>query len=102
MYQTSFMKGMYQSIFIVFAALIFFGCQKEVSSINSGTSAGGTVKTNIQGNIVDQDNQPLIGVNVQVSGKTATTNAKGYFRIAGVTLDKSNSVVMARETAESI
>lgn len=53
------------------------------------------ITANIQGNIVDENNQPASAVQVKVGSQSALTDQKGYFRIDNASLDKKNALVTA-------
>ncbi|HEY6505570.1 MAG TPA: carboxypeptidase-like regulatory domain-containing protein [Chitinophagaceae bacterium] len=96
------MKRLYHFILLVSIAVITFNCQKEISY--SGPDIPGTGNNNtdpitatLQGNIVDENGQPAIGVTIKVGTKTATTNARGYFRIVNASLDKKTSLLTAEK-----
>jgi hypothetical protein len=97
------MKGLYHALIVFCIALFTFNCQKEVSYNGPGNPGNGNNNTDpitatLQGNIVDENDQPAIGVLIKVGNKTATTNARGYFRISNAALDKSSSLVTAEKT----
>ncbi len=97
------MKRFTQAIFILLISLLFVQCQKELSFIGEPDPETPPIVivnpepiiANLQGNILDENNQPSVGVNVTVGTKTVTTDSKGYFRINNASLDKRTSLVIA-------
>jgi len=51
----------------------------------------------LQGNIFDENGKPAIGVSIHAGGKSAITNARGYFRIVNAVLNKSAALVTAEK-----
>src|SRR4051794_18677166 len=94
------MRRIYGILSLLFVSILFLRCQPEVSFY--GTSDNGSelavpdpINSTIQGNVFDESGQPASGVTIQVGSKTATTDAKGYFRIKDASLDKKASLVTA-------
>jgi len=56
------------------------------------------ITTALQGNIFDENGAPAAGVTITAGNKTATTDAKGFFRINGATLDKNSAVATASKS----
>ncbi len=86
-------------IYVAIACFSLFGisCQKEISFTKSTTSKDPVIAI-LQGNVVDENDNPAQGVNITVGAKTAITDAKGYFRIRNASLDKSASLVTAEKS----
>ena len=98
------MKRLSAALIIVFLAIIGLNCQKELSNINGGTdpdipnsTTSVPVTATLQGNVFDKSGNPAMGVTIKVGAKTATTNARGYFRIVDAPLDKNASLVTAEK-----
>jgi hypothetical protein len=95
------MKKLISAMLLVFAAILSFHCQKGISYDlpgNPGTGGGTTsVTATVQGNVTDETGQPAGGVLIKAGNKTATTDAKGYFRIVKASLTKT-AVVTAEKT----
>ncbi len=93
------MKRIYYVLFVVIIILISIECRKELSGENAflvqGNNQSSPISAALQGNIVDENDQPAEGVVVTVGTKTATTNSHGYFRIIDASLDKNASLVTA-------
>lgn len=94
------MRRTYGIAALLLFALLFFGCQREVSYFGSPDNPAALptpdpITAIIQGNVLDETGQPATGVAIQVGNKTATTDSKGYFRITEATLDKKASLVTA-------
>jgi hypothetical protein len=77
-------------------SLLAINCQKEISFTKSTTSKD-PVTAILQGNVVDENDNPAQGVNITVGAKTTVTDANGYFRIRNAPLDKSASLVTAEK-----
>lgn len=98
------MKRFYYSILLICVSVITFNCQKEINYSGPGIPGSGAGNNNIdpitatlQGNIVDENNQPLADATIQVGQKTVMTDAHGYFRIVNASLDKKTSLVTAEK-----
>lgn len=99
------MKRLYYALLLVCISIFTFNCQKEISIDLPGgpTNPGNNQPTapitaTLQGNILDEVGKAAAGVTIKVGTKTATTNARGYFRIYNASLDKNASVVTAEKT----
>lgn len=95
------MKRLFYPVLLVCISILTFNCQKEISGEGNPTlpvSPSAPITATISGRIVDDNNQPASGVSIKVGSKTATTNAKGYFRIIKASLDKNATVVIAEKT----
>lgn len=57
-----------------------------------------TINTFLQGTVLDESGQPISGAKVSVSGKTQTTDSKGYFVFDEITLNKDFAVVKAEKS----
>jgi hypothetical protein len=92
------MKKVYFILFGIIS-IISFHCQKEVSYVgqNSSGSLSLAGEVTIQGNIVDEAGQPIAGTFIRSGDKTTTTDARGYFRIAGSLDDRGVSLVTAEK-----
>jgi hypothetical protein len=95
------MKRIYYVLFAVIIVLISIECRKELSGENAfpgqGSYQSSPISATLQGNIIDENDQPAEGVVVTVGTKTATTNSHGYFRITDASLDKNASLVTAEQ-----
>jgi hypothetical protein len=93
------MKRLYHVLLILIVSTISFKCQKELSNGNVFTVQPNNqplpITATLQGNIIDENDQPAEGVLVSAGVKTATTNSHGYFRITDASLDKIASLVTA-------
>jgi hypothetical protein len=96
------MRGIHRFISIVLCSVLFVQCQKEISYI--GTPDPGQVvpsnpiTANLQGNVVDENGLAANNVSIKVGAKTASTDAKGYFRINDAPLDKNVALVTVEKT----
>ncbi|NGM90953.1 carboxypeptidase-like regulatory domain-containing protein, partial [Parapusillimonas sp. SGNA-6] len=77
--------------FLVFSFLMF--CKVSVSSMPMGPKEEQQQMIEIRGKIVDEQGNPLEGVNIQVKGGTTrtATDAQGNYRLRGI---PANSVVV--------
>jgi hypothetical protein len=94
------MNSILRFLTLALLSVIFFQCQKEViDSFGTTPPVSGTdpITTALQGNVLDENSKPAMGVTVQVGNKTTTTNARGYFRIPAAALDKNASLVVAEK-----
>ena len=95
------MKRIYHAILLVVISIAAFNCQKEISYSGTGLPAAEiTIQTRtvtLQGNILNENGLAAAGVMIKVGTKTATTNARGYFRIVNASLDKYASLVTAEK-----
>ena len=82
--------------------ILFYQCQKEIS--NPGQNSNPVIvgpepiSARLQGNILDENNQPAQGVTVKVGSQTATTDFRGYFSMNNAALDKKSALVTAEKT----
>lgn len=90
------MQRLYYLI-IVLVAISTLHCQKEISFTNPGPTINNPVTATVQGNVVDENDNPAAGVTIKIGAKTAITDAKGYFRIRNASLDKYVSLVSAEK-----
>lgn len=99
------MNRIYRAFSLLLISVIFVNCQKELDYIGDPDIqpiipeivVPDPISANLQGNIYDENNQPAQGVTVTVGSKSAVTNADGYFRINGASLDKRTSLVTAQK-----
>jgi hypothetical protein len=98
------MKTLYSALLFIFISVIALNCQKEARNIGGGTEIPGNgnntntaspVTSTLQGNVTDENGKPAVDVSIRVGTNTATTDSKGYFRIADAQLDKNASLVTA-------
>src|SRR5215211_7093737 len=98
MIKTVFMIRVYRAIVVCSIAVFLFQCQKEISLQNgTGQVSSNPLLGTIQGNVMDENDQPATGVVVKVGTKSATTDTRGYFRITGASLDPNASLVTAEK-----
>ena len=91
------MQRLYYLLFVLLA-LSSINCQKEISFTNPGPTITHPVTATVQGNVVDENDNPAVGVTIKIGSKTAITDAKGYFRIKNASLDKYTALVTAEKT----
>ena len=79
------MKRIYPVLLLLIISVIAFKCQKELSGENAFSlqpnNQSSPITSTLQGNVLDENDQPAEGVIVSTGIKTATTNSHGYFRI---------------------
>jgi hypothetical protein len=96
------MRVLHRFAVLAVVCILFNQCQKELKYIGTG-DPGATIsphplRANLQGNIVDENNQPTENAVIKVGSETAVTNAQGYFRINNAALDKNTAVVTVEKT----
>lgn len=94
------MRKLFSALTLLFLSLLLIQCQKEVSYIggpDTGVTVPEPISAILQGNIVDENDQPASGVTIRVGNQTATTDADGYFRIRNAALDKKAALVTAEK-----
>jgi hypothetical protein len=91
------MKNVY-FILLVLISLVSFHCQKEFSYVNLGGNENGFLTAiTLQGNVVDENGQAANGVAIKVGEKSATTDARGYFRVVNASVIEKNVLVTAEK-----
>src|SRR5690349_19294714 len=91
------MKKVY-FILVGFISVFSFHCQKELSYVNpNGHQNPFLTVTTVQGNILDENGQPAIGVTIRVGDRGVITDARGYFRIANASVDRANCLMTAEK-----
>ena len=91
------MKRVYR-LLLVLVPVLFFQCQKGVDvSFESNNNNNVNFKGTVQGNILDENGKPAANVQVTVGSTTINTDARGYFRITNVALNKNLSMVTAEK-----
>jgi hypothetical protein len=76
--------------------VVLAGCRRnEVSNTNPEAPVDDaiTVNASITGMVVNENNVPVAGVQVQSGSNSATTNANGIFQFRNITMSKNNAVV---------
>jgi len=85
-------------ILLVVVSIISFHCQKEVSYVNvAGNQNGFLPAITLQGNVLDENGQPAVGVAIKVREKTTITDARGYFRVSNASAIEKNVLVTAEK-----
>lgn len=97
------MKRTYLVVSLVLLAFISFNCQREVkydglttTTPTPATSTPGRIT--VQGNILDENGQPVSGVSVRAGDQTVTTDIHGYFRARNATVDMDAALVIAEKS----
>lgn len=99
------MNKTFRLLMLLFLAFSFFQCQKDLSYVGEPDPIPvipeaikpEPITATLQGNILDENNQPAAGVSITVGTKTTNTNATGYFRIVSASLDKKSALVVAEK-----
>ncbi|HEY0041282.1 MAG TPA: carboxypeptidase-like regulatory domain-containing protein, partial [Flavisolibacter sp.] len=94
------MRKIFSALSFLFLSLFFIQCQREVSFLDVPAFPGEVVKPDpitsaIQGNVLDENGAPAVGVTIEVGPKITITDSKGYFRINDASLDKKSALVTA-------
>ncbi len=98
------MKKILNILFLAFMIVALFQCRKEPAFVGTPdptpvviTPTPDPITANLQGNILDENDQPAQGVSITVGSKNAVTDSKGFFRINDAGLDKKNTMVIAQK-----
>jgi hypothetical protein len=94
------MKKSIYAVLVVLVSVFAINCQREISypaTASPGVTTPAPVKSTIQGRVLDENNQPAANVSIKVGVATATTDARGFFRISKASLDKNASLVIAEK-----
>lgn len=82
-------------------AIGFYQCQRDLSYVGNPDNGipvtPDPITARLQGNVLDENSLPAAGVTITVGTQTATTDAKGYFRINNAPLDKKAALVTAEK-----
>jgi hypothetical protein len=94
------MKKIIRTLLFLGVIIIAANCKKDESFSNDGNviitpTSANPITATVQGIVFDENNNPTVGVSINAGSKTATTDAKGFFRITNAALDKNASVVLA-------
>lgn len=84
------------AIILSITFLFITSCQKEADGpTNTPPPALDAEKVNasVQGNVVDENNIPIVGATVTSGSKTTTTDRYGSFRFNNISLSKNNGYV---------
>jgi hypothetical protein len=95
------MRTVYKVFLVALVSLALVQCQKDLSYVGSGEPSvvvPEPLTANLQGNILDENDQPAAGVTITAGAKTAITDANGYFHISQASLDSKSAVVTATKT----
>lgn len=83
-------------IIFSFTVLLITGCQKEATGpVSTPPPAldAEKVSASIRGNVVDENNVPVVGATVTSGSSTTTTDRYGAFRFNNISLSKNNGYV---------
>jgi hypothetical protein len=91
------MRVLHRFIALALVCILVNDCQKELKYVGAGNPGAAnspqTLRANLQGNILDEKNEPAENAVVKIGTNTATTNSQGYFRINNAVLDKNSTLV---------
>src|SRR5690349_1956965 len=95
------MKRIFHVFFVIIVAALSFKCRKEPGSEHILPSTtidrASPITATLQGNVLDENDQPAAGVKISAGSKSTVTDAHGYFRITDALLDKNASVAIAEQ-----
>lgn len=84
---------------VALLTLVFTNCNtSEDSNDNYTFNFGNTISSEFAGKIVDANNNPISGVAIEMSGKTATTAADGTFTLSNVAVKERFGYMTATKT----
>jgi hypothetical protein len=95
------MRSFSRIFLLSLVSILFFQCQKEIGYTGQPDNQPvlpEPITATLQGKVIDETGQPAAGVSINVGAKSATTDAKGNFRIAGASLDKKTALVTAQKS----
>ncbi len=89
---------MLKRIFLLFIVVLvgITGCQKVVESLLENelpVNDLATVTASINGTVINENNVPVQGATVSVSGQTASTDANGFFQFKSISMSRENAWV---------
>ena len=91
-----------KNILVVFAALLFFSCQKEISFDDGGSmqppDLSTKVSSSVSGFVTDENDAAVMGATVQFGSSNITTDKYGYFEAKNVQVVKEAAVVTVSKT----
>jgi hypothetical protein len=80
-------------------SLVFTNCNtSEDNSTAYSYNFGNATTSNFAGKIVDENNNPLSGVTIEMSGMTITTDASGKFSLSNVPVKERFAYLTAKKT----
>lgn len=90
-------------LLLCFFVMALFSCRRDLSYTggpdnNINIVPPDPVTATLQGNVLDENEQPAAGVVVKVGNKTVTTDSKGFFRMLNAAMDKNAAVVTAEKS----
>ncbi len=99
------MKKIFHAITLMLIVATLFQCRKEPGYVGTPDPdpvpvaiTPNPITANLQGNILDENDQPAEGVSITVGSSSTVTNNTGYFKIDNAGLDKKNTMVLAQKT----
>jgi hypothetical protein len=101
MINPSFKFSSLVTLLISFSFILTTGCQPDLENPNPGTGSTTTTTVNdnetvtggVNGIVVDENNQPVVGATVSSGASSTTTDRYGAFRFRNISLSKANGTV---------
>jgi hypothetical protein len=81
------------ALFLFVSSVVFYGCQKELSSENGGAPIVITNQTSVEGRVTDEGNMPVAGAKVKAGITTTQTDKNGMFKIDNAAFTTSETFV---------
>jgi hypothetical protein len=78
---------------LLVSSVVFYGCQKELSSENGGAPIVITSQTSIEGRVTDESNMPVAGAKVKAGIAITETDKNGMFKIDNAVFTTSETFV---------
>ena len=89
-----------KNLIVVFVALLFFSCQKEISNSDGGGAVLITppdlstkVSSSVSGFVTDENDAAVMGATVQFGTANITTDKYGHFEVKNMQVVKEAAVV---------
>jgi hypothetical protein len=78
---------------LLVSSVVFYSCQKELSTENGGTPIVITNQTSVEGRVTDESNMPVAGAKVKAGINTTQTDKNGMFKIDNAVFTTSETFV---------
>lgn len=83
---------------VALLALVFTNCNSSDDAANNNAfNFGSNITSDFSGKIVDENNNPISGVTIEMSGITITTDASGHFTLSNVTVKERFAYLTAKK-----
>lgn len=91
------------NLLVIFTAILFFSCQKDLSLDNSGVGIqppdlSTKINSSVSGFVTDENNAAVMGATVQFGTTNITTDKYGYFEAKNIQVVKNAAVVTVNKT----